>query len=269
MNYTLERINTNNIVKIVVDGVGGVGKTTMLKKLESGKFDPETKLTIGVDFFTKEYYHFNGRKVVAQFWDLVGAQRFNFLRSLSYKGANCIILVYDLTRPNSIENIDFFVNMARKFNIYSDQIILVGTKSDLFYDRRLDPSFLNSFIEKDKFAEILETSARNNHNIDALFELATGLAMFNKRMINENDFKMLRKDLKERIKEPSIESHEKIIRKCWNCDRTIYFYEFHDTNSRLISEERLLELWENPIIQFYCCSCFKKFYTIKKHSKIL
>ncbi|MFX1558837.1 MAG: hypothetical protein ACFFC9_16425, partial [Promethearchaeota archaeon] len=67
-------------VKIVVDGYGGVGKTTMLKKLESGIFDPETKLTVGLDFFSKEYNDIFEREVTAQFWDLVGAKRFRFLR---------------------------------------------------------------------------------------------------------------------------------------------------------------------------------------------
>jgi len=245
----------NSIVKIVVDGYGGVGKTTMLKKLEYGIFDPETKLTIGVDFFTKEYGHFFGRRVVAQFWDLVGAERFNFLRPFCYKGANCLLLVVDLTRPNTLENIDYFVKIAKDMNIKPEQIILVGTKVDLFYLRCIDSNYLATYIDKYGFAELIETSARNNHNLDVLFELATLLAMNNKGIITK-DFELIKEDLKRQIKEPSIEPYEKYIRKCWSCNKALYFYEFCDSNNE-ISEERLTELWENSYLQFFCCECYK------------
>ena len=100
---------------------------------------------------------FFGEKVVAQFWDLVGAERFNFLRSFCYKGANCLILVVDLTRPNTLENVDYFVRTAKAMNINPDQIILVGTKVDLFYLRCIDSNYLATYIEKYGFAELIET----------------------------------------------------------------------------------------------------------------
>ncbi|MFX1392776.1 MAG: Rab family GTPase [Promethearchaeota archaeon] len=242
---------------MVVDGYGGVGKTTMLKRLESGIFDPETKLTVGLDFFSKKYNDIFERKVTAQFWDLVGAKRFSFLRPFCYKGANCVILVIDLTRPNTLEDLNYFIKVAKESNISSDQIILVGTKTDLFYLRGIESGYLNSIVEKYGFIELIETSARNNHNLDVLFELATGLAMYKRGMINYSEFSLFKKELKERIKEPYIEDYEKKTRECWCCKKTMYYYEFYDSNTN-IKEERLLQLWESPHLQFFCCNCFKK-----------
>ena len=255
----------NSVVKIVVDGYGGVGKTTMLKKMESGIFDPETKLTVGIDFFVKEYHQFYAQKVIAQFWDLVGAERFDFIRPFAYKGANCLIIVIDLTRPNTLENIDYFTKTAEQVGITPDQIILVGTKVDLFYLRSIDSNYLVSFLNKYRFAELIETSARNSHNLDVLFELATCIAMAQKGLMTKEECSSIKNDLKRRIKEPVIEPYEKFIRKCWHCNKALYFYEFCDSNTES-SEERLSEWWESPFLQFLCCDCYKKFNAISDAS---
>ena len=230
----------------------------MLKKFEYGTFDPKTKITIGLDFFSKEYNNFFDRKVIAQFWDIVGAKRFKFLRPTTYKGANCILLVIDLTRLNTLDKIEYFVNKAKEANIKPEQIILVGNKTDLFYLNTVNRGYLSSLVENHGFIGSIETSARNNHNLEVLFELATGIAMYNKGLISEDSLESFKGDIKKRIKEPNFKPHEKKIRKCWNCGNTLYFYEFCDSNTK-ISEERLLELWKSPYLQFFCCNCFNKF----------
>ncbi|MFX1443572.1 MAG: Rab family GTPase [Promethearchaeota archaeon] len=241
----------------MVDGYGGVGKTTMLKKLEYGVFDPETRLTIGIDFFAKKINLF-GHNVTAQFWDLVGAARFNFLRPICYKGANCIILVADLTRPITFERIDYFIDVAKQVNIKPSQIILAGAKTDLYYERSVDSYYLSNILEKLNISESVETSARNNHNLDELFELATALALFHKGMITENEYIFIKEEIKQRIQEPIPEPYEKLIRKCWKCGKSLFFHEFSDSNNKIYSEDRLLELWESPFLEFFCCACYKE-----------
>ncbi len=243
-------------VKIIVDGFGGVGKTTLLKRHTNGTFDPETKLTIGVEFFSYDYNQLFSNRVKAQYWDIVGASRFNFLRPFCYRGANCIILVCDVTRPITLERIDNFVNIAKKLNIKSEQIILVAAKTDLYHERSIEQDYLSTFLEKYGFAEIIETSARNNHNLDVLFELATVIGMFNKGVINKDDFDWIKDDLKDRVKAPINEIHD--VRKCWCCNKNLYFYEFCDSNLSSINEQSLLKLWESKVVELYCCSCYKK-----------
>lgn len=230
----------------------------MLKKLEYGVFDPDTRLTIGIDFFANTYRNLNGHKVTAQFWDLVGAARFNFLRPMCYRGANCVILVADLTRLITFERIDYFIDVANQVNIDPSQIILVGAKTDLYHDRSVDSIYLSTILEKYGLSESVETSARNNHNLDELFELATVLAMYKKGMISENDYIFCKEEIKERILEPTPEPYEKLVRKCWKCGRSLFFHEFSDSNTKVYDEERLLELWESPYLQYFCCACYKE-----------
>ena len=230
----------------------------MLKKFEYGIFDPKTKITIGIDFFTTEYYNFFDYKTVkCQFWDLVGAERFKFLRPTAYKGANCILLVTDLTRLNTLDNIEYFVNIAKEANIKPEQIILVGNKTDLFYLQTVNRGYLSSIVEKHGLLGFIETSARNDQNLEVLFELATGIAMHNKGFIRQDSLESFKLDIKKRIKEPIIKPYVKKIRKCWKCGNNLYFYEFCDSNIKT-GEKRLLELWKSPYLQFFCCNCFDK-----------
>ncbi|MHA1659098.1 MAG: Rab family GTPase, partial [Promethearchaeota archaeon] len=196
----------------------------MLKSLIEHDFDPCTRLTIGVDFFKKEYLLFN-RQVTAQFWDLGGVNRFDFLRPTYYLGANSIILVGDLTRPITFENIIYYLKLAKKTKIDPNQIILVGNKTDLFDRRSVSPSYLGGFVEEHEIAELIETSARFRDNLEIIFELATVIGLYNKGKISNSDFESYKEGFNHRILNPVRDEcqTQHLIRKCWNCQKTLYF----------------------------------------------
>ncbi|MEJ2277145.1 MAG: GTP-binding protein [Candidatus Lokiarchaeota archaeon] len=244
-----------HIVKVIIDGRGGVGKTTMLKSLTSGNFDPKTEITIGVDFFSKQYNLFD-YNVLGLFWDLGGVNRFDFLRESFYDGAHSIILVGDLTRSTTFEDLKYFIDTAKNVNINSDQIILVGNKTDLFDFRSIIPSYLELFSEQFEVAELIETSARFNDNLELVFELAIAIGLHKQGILKDNIFEDYKETFENRIQKPVLDPSQKIVRKCWECKRTLFFSEFSSTNSS-ISKERLINLWESNYIEFLCCSCYK------------
>ena len=244
-----------------------MGKTTLLKKLCTGNFDPCTRMTIGVDFSVKKFNLFN-RNIKVVFWDFVGAQRFDFLRERFYLGADAMLLIGDLTRIFSFEKIDYFKELANDSGIDSKDIILVGAKSDLSYERCVNPDYMSSICENFNLNSFLEVSARTTHNMDVLFELIVSRGMIKKGLISEEQFESYREDLKTRMKEPWVEPHEKIVKKCWKCGRSLYFYEFFSTNPK-IGEEQLIKLWMSPYVELLCCSCFREMNNMKKEKKSL
>lgn len=243
-------------VKIIVDGFGAVGKTTMLKSFISRSFDPKTFLTIGVEFFSKEYSVF-GHKVIAVFWDFSGAERFKFLRPILYKGASSMILVCDLTRPMTLEGINYFLDTASKqCQINPNQVILVGNKTDLYGERCVTREYIESILQEHQLFKLVETSANSFENLDVIFELSIGIAMRVKRLISDSEFDSFKEELERRIVFPVHEIENYASRQCWSCKRSLDFNGFKMINASL-PKEKLIQLWESPYLQFFCCNCYK------------
>ena len=93
-----------SFAKVVVIGDSGVGKTSLIQVFEHNKFSQAFKPTIGADFSNKEMI-IDDRMVTLQIWDTAGQERFQSLGSAFYRGADCCVLVYDVTNPASFTNL--------------------------------------------------------------------------------------------------------------------------------------------------------------------
>lgn len=97
-------------LKMVLLGDSGVGKTSLMNRYSTGKFTGQYKATIGADFLTKDNViveYFGQRSLVQlQIWDTAGQERFQSLGMGFYRGADACLLVYDVTDPHSLDNLD-------------------------------------------------------------------------------------------------------------------------------------------------------------------
>jgi len=119
------------VLKTVLIGDGGVGKTAIRERYLGKGFKAQYVLTIGADFATKDDV-INKTPVRYQIWDLAGQKRFDGVRGVFYKGALGALLVYDVTRPDSYHNVPKWVKELWKNNGWGKvPIILVGNKIDL------------------------------------------------------------------------------------------------------------------------------------------
>ena len=159
------------ILKILTAGEGGVGKTTLLHRYVEGKFSAETKMTIGVEFFLKEM-EVDGKHCTLQLWDFGGQERFRFLLESYVLGAKGALLMFDLTRPMTLENLQQWVNIVRK----SDDtlpVIFIGTKLDLGNDIMVDDDYALQFKDKFRLYDYLKVSSKNGENVKDAFESIT------------------------------------------------------------------------------------------------
>lgn len=163
--------------KILVLGDGGVGKTTLLYRYVNGVFVDSTKMTIGSDFIVKklvipdENYE---NRLTLLFWDFAGQERFRFVLKDYTKGAEGVLLVFDLTRFNSLQGLYNWVDVLKEGGIWNDpkvKYILVGTKSDLIPtgSSKIEDEVINDFREKFKIAKYFETSAKDGSGVEDLF----------------------------------------------------------------------------------------------------
>ena len=157
------------ILKILLAGEGGVGKTTLLHRFVDGQFSAETRMTIGVEFFLKEV-EINSNHCTLQLWDFGGQQRFRFLLESYVLGAKGALLLFDLTRPITLEKLEQWVEICRK-NDPDLPILFLGTKTDLVDDIMVDDEYALEFKEAFNFFDFLKVSSKSGDNVSNAFDL--------------------------------------------------------------------------------------------------
>ena len=163
------------LFKIVLIGESGVGKSNMLSRFTKNEFNLESKATIGVEFATK-CITFNNKVIKAQIWDTAGQERFRAITSSYYKGAMGALLVFDISKKQTFDNLDRWLNEVRAFTKPEVCIILVGNKSDLAYMREVPQEEAIKYAAQQKIS-YFETSALAATNVEKVFEeLLVGIA---------------------------------------------------------------------------------------------
>jgi len=117
----------------------------------------------------------NGTNATLQIWDTTGQERFRKITSTYYRGAHGIIVVFDVTDPGSFQNVRKWLEEIMRYASEDVQKILIGNKCD-----KCERSV--SYEEASRFAEemgllYVETSAKNNSNIDMSFEKITSVCL--------------------------------------------------------------------------------------------
>ncbi|KAG1951380.1 ras-related protein Rab-34 [Pimephales promelas] len=119
------------ISKVIVVGDLAVGKTCLINRFCKNVFDKNYKATIGVDF-EMERFEVLGVPFSLQLWDTAGQERFKCIASTYYRGAQAVIIVFDLTDVASLEHTRQWLEDAMKENDPTSVLLfLVGTKKDL------------------------------------------------------------------------------------------------------------------------------------------
>ena len=157
------------ILKILTAGEGGVGKTTLLHRYVEGRFSAETKMTIGVEFFLKETM-IDTKQCTLQLWDFGGQERFRFLLKNYAKGAKGAILMFDLTRPKTLDTIDEWIDICRTEQPQIP-ILLLGSKADLAEMVILNEDFILELRKKYNLFDYMWVSSKSGENVNFAFEL--------------------------------------------------------------------------------------------------
>ena len=154
-------------IKIIVVGDSGVGKTNLINRFASDKFDTNSKATIGVEFVYKTL-KINKEVIKVEVWDTAGQERYRAITSSYYKGAKGAIIVYDLTNEDSFNNVESWMNEVIKKGQKDMQFLLLGNKKDLVNDRRVTEE---RGIEKARELNmhLFEASALEKTNVNEAF----------------------------------------------------------------------------------------------------
>ena len=157
--------------KIVMIGDSGVGKSCILLRFADDKFNENFYATIGVDFRFKNVM-VDDKSVKLQIWDTAGQERFKTITSAYYRGADGIIIVYDITDRNSFAHIKDWLDDVNKYTDDNPLKIIVGNKIDLIKDKQINNNDMKTMTAQTGI-EIIECSAKDSIKINDLMEIMT------------------------------------------------------------------------------------------------
>ncbi|GMI18211.1 hypothetical protein TrLO_g15053 [Triparma laevis f. longispina] len=154
-------------IKLLMIGDSGVGKTCLLLRYANDSFSPTFITTIGIDFKIKNV-EIDTKRIKLQIWDTAGQERFRTITTSYFRGAQGILLVYDVTDRRSFESIRNWISQIQQHADVSVNKILVGNKCDITEEKSV------STEEGARLAEeygigFFEASAKNDINVEQSF----------------------------------------------------------------------------------------------------
>jgi len=159
------------IHKIVAIGDGAVGKTSLIKRYTSGSFNTEYIKTLGAQFSKYEKIMGENNEIRSRlfFWDVAGQKEFSFMRPTFFNGAKGAILVFDLSRPETLDSIHEWYNELKK---YCGEIptVLFGNKLDLVKNTTEIDNKAEAIKNQYNFIAYYHTSAKTGEHVTDAFD---------------------------------------------------------------------------------------------------
>ncbi|MBN1218993.1 MAG: GTP-binding protein [Anaerolineae bacterium] len=153
-------------VKVILAGDGAVGKSSLLRRYVFDDFTEQHKMTIGMDTHTTLTRVPGLGLVKIHTWDLAGQPQWSSVREIFYLGSHAMALVFDVNQPETVKHLPDWVHECRK-QVPNIPVLVVASKIDL-----------PSRVPVDKIARwaknnghgYIETSSKNNYNVELMFE---------------------------------------------------------------------------------------------------
>ena len=154
---------------IITLGDSGVGKTSIINRYINNKFDENNSSTVGINYSNKEMEFNNKDKIILRLMDTAGQEKYRAITKSYYRNANAVLFVFSLNDKDSFDKINEWMTYFKNNNSKGEHIpkYLVGTKNDL--EKCVEDNSINIFAKENNLS-FMSTSAKNNNNIDELFE---------------------------------------------------------------------------------------------------
>ena len=153
-------------IKLAFIGQSTVGKTSLITQYTKKTFADIYLSTIGADQIIKELKLDNGLNVKLNIWDTAGQERFRSVNAIFLKGAQIVIMVYDITKRDTFDEIKNYWYNNIKNIIGKDTIIgIAGNKSDLYENEQVTKEEGQQYAQEIK-AIFKETTATTFESIN-------------------------------------------------------------------------------------------------------
>lgn len=185
---------TEPVTKVITLGPSGVGKTALIRRIETGKFNVYLEATVGCVYIEKEI---DGHRF--EFWDTAGQERYRAVVPQYYKNARIIILMFDVSNLSTLQDLAYYVELLAREKTYHPDIkfIIVGNKTDLSHEdtNKITKKFRRHPVVKMYgfgLYEPIYISVKDDENINLIVE---EFLKYARRVAEEPEFPMETIDL--------------------------------------------------------------------------
>eukprot|EP01039_Chlorochromonas_danica_P007879 gene7879-8691_t len=155
------------LFKFIIIGDTCVGKSCFLLQFTDKRFQHVHDMTIGVEFGSRTI-DIDGKLIKLQIWDTAGQESFRSITRSYYRGACSALLMYDITRRDTFEHLNRWLEEARQNSNPNLVITLVGNKKDLEHKRAVSPAEGQAYADSHGLV-FLEASAKVGENVEEAF----------------------------------------------------------------------------------------------------
>lgn len=160
------------IFKIIVIGDSGVGKSSLTVRLSEDVFYKDYASTIAIDFRMHQMSYMD-KRVRLQIWDTAGQERFQSVATAFYRGANGVMLCFDLTHRPSFLHLDQWMERVKQQALPGIPCLLIGCKSDeARAARQVTKEEAMAWAAQHNMS-FIETSAKEKENVQLAFQQIT------------------------------------------------------------------------------------------------
>ena len=171
-------------IKIMILGETLVGKTAIITRYTKKVFAENYLTTVGIDFQNKQL-NINGKKINVEIWDTAGQERFRNIAKTYFQSSDGFLLVYDITSKDSFNKLNDWYDQIKLNAPENSKCIIAGNKSDLEEKRQVKKEEGEQFAS-DHNLKFYETSAKDDKNINIVFELLSNEIVNDEKTIKRN-----------------------------------------------------------------------------------
>ena len=158
--------NEEKVLKILLVGDVGVGKTSLMIRFTENKFDDNCATTIGVDSKNKTL-NFNSVNYIIKVIDTAGQERYQTITKSYFHIVEGIFIVFDLTDDESFKSLEKWIEIIKEV-VEEPNIIILANKCDLIIDEKVEDDEINDFSFRNQI-KIIKISVKENINIKEAF----------------------------------------------------------------------------------------------------
>ena len=161
--------NVNEIIKLIIIGSVSVGKTSLLLRYATGKFQNVSKSTSTASYITK-IKQANNKTYEIRLWDTAGQEKYRSLTKIFIKDAKIAILVYAIDDENSFKDLDMWLNIVKDINNENIILGIAANKADLYSTAKVTDEQGKNYAEKIGASWSSTSSLIDDNGIDGLVD---------------------------------------------------------------------------------------------------